>query len=97
MSIASYPECRKGGEVGWIGQTGYEGRTQIEAAGGASTLGVNLGDTAEPEIRAPGNASWGGGGGCGEVGWGPAGTAAGGGGGGWKDISRGQRKGVHWP
>lgn len=42
-------------------------RRQREAAGEASTLGVNLGDTAEPEIRAPGNARGA-----------PAGTAAGG-------------------
>lgn len=38
----------------WIGQPESEDRGQTETAGGASRQGVNLGHTAEPQLRTPG-------------------------------------------
>lgn len=38
----------------WRGLPEAEGREQTETTGGASTLGVSLGDTAESERRVPG-------------------------------------------
>lgn len=38
----------------WRGLPEAQDREQTETTGGASTLGVSLGDTAEPELRAPG-------------------------------------------
>lgn len=64
----------------WRGLPEAEGRVQTEITGGASTLGVSLGDTAEPELRAPGMP--------GEV---PVGTAAWG----LRVEEWGQGKGVH--